>query len=557
VSALKDRDTVRWLCGQIRKRIPALVIITLTHVSSAILGVLFALGTRWVIDSAVAQDRDSFTWACIAQGGLILLTLITVTYDRHIREKLSAQLDRDWKKSLLHRLLGGDYQAVSSYHTGELLNRLNNDVRIVNSAVISLVPGLASMTARLVAALAFLATMEWKLTLIVIAAGIFVVIVTGFLRRRLKGLHKQVSQEEGRVSGFIQETLNKLLFVQAMDVSQEVERRSDELLNTRYALHRKRKNISVMSSTCISILSYGAAFGALVWCAGGILEGAMTFGTMTAVSQLVGQLQGPFVNLSAIAPQYVAMIAAAERLQELEAVGSRPDAREDAAQLYRETESIRAENLCFAYDRDEVFCDAAFTLPKNSFGVIAGQSGIGKSTLLKLLLGVYRPSGGRLYLQTGAGEVTIDATTRSLFAYVPQGNLLLSGTIRDNLLLTKPNATEEELAQAVYTSCMDDYLKELPLGLDTPLGENAAGLSEGQAQRLSIARAVLSDAPILLLDEATSALDEETEKQVISRLKMLRNRTCIAVTHRPAPIAQSDWVLEVGEGKCRMLNAEC
>lgn len=553
---MKDMATVRWLCGHIRKRIPGLIVITLTHVLSAILGVLFALGTRWVIDSAVAGNKESFLWACIAQGSLILLTLVTVTYDRHIREKLSAQLDRDWKKLFLHRLLGGDYQAVSAYHTGELLNRLNNDVRIVNSAVISLVPSIAAMTARLVAALAFLATMEWKLTLVVIVAGIFVVIVTGFLRRKLKGLHKRVSQEEGRVSGFIQETLNKLLFVQAMDVSQEVERRADELLNVRYELHRKRKNISVMSSTCINILSYGAAFGALVWCAGGILEGAITFGTMTAISQLVGQLQGPFVNLSAISPQYAAMTAAAERLQELEAVGSRPDAREDAAQVYRETESIRAEGLRFAYDRDEVFCDAAFTLPKNSFGVIAGQSGIGKSTLLKLLLGVYRPNGGKLYLQTSAGEVPIDATTRSLFAYVPQGNLLLSGTIRDNLLLTKPEATEEELNRAVYVSCMDDYLKELPLGLDTPLGENAAGLSEGQAQRLSIARAILSDAPILLLDEVTSALDEETEKQVIGRLKALKDRTCIAVTHRPAPIAQSDWVLEVGEGKCRIIYSK-
>ena len=549
---MKDKNTVRWLCGHIRKRIPALVVITFSHVLSALWGVLFALGTRWVIDSAVSRDQQGFLYACIAQGGLILLTLLTITLDRHMREKLSAQLDRDWKQDLLHRLLAGRYEAVSAYHTGELLNRLNNDVRIVNSAVISLIPGLASMTARLVAALAFLWAMEWKLTLIVIAAGIFVIIVTAFLRRRLKDLHKKVSREEGRVSGFIQEILNKLLFVQAMDVSEEVERRADALLATRYELHRKRKNISVMSSTCINILSYGAAFGALIWCAGGILEGAMTFGTMTAVSQLVGQLQGPFVNLSAIAPQYVAMIAAAERLQELEAVGSRPAAREDSALVYEKLECICAQGLCFGYDREQVFDDVHFALPKNTFGVVCGQSGIGKSTLLKLLLGVYTPGQGRLCLQMADGAIAIDATTRSLFAYVPQGNLLLSGTIRENLLLTNPKAIDEELEQAVYTACMDEYLPSLPMGLDTQLGENAAGLSEGQAQRLSIARAVLSNAPILLLDEATSALDEETEKRVISRIKALENRTCIAVTHRPAPISQSDWVLEVGSGKCKI-----
>ena len=547
---MKDTDTVRWLCGHVRKRTGALVTITVTHVLSALLGVLFALGTRWVIDSAVSGQRQSFLQACIAQGALILLTLVTLTVDRHVREKLSAQLDRDWKKDFLHRLLGGDYQAVSAYHTGELLNRLNNDVRVVNASVISLAPSLAAMTTRLIAALAFLATMEWKLTVVVVAAGIFVVLATGFLRRRLKDLHKQVSREEGRVSGFIQETLEKLLFVQAMDISQEVERRADVLMETRYQLHRKRKNISVMSSTCISILSYGAAFGALVWCAGGILEGAMTFGTMTAISQLVGQLQGPFVNLSAIAPQYVAMVASAERLRELEQVGSREAARSDAAQVYESTQSICAEGLSFGYDREIVFEDTSFSLPKNTFGVVCGQSGIGKSTMLKLLLGVYAPKSGSLYLQTAGERVCIDATTRSLFAYVPQGNLLLSGTIRDNLLLTNPEATEEEIREAVFVSCMDDYLPSLPMGLDTVLGENAAGLSEGQAQRLSIARAVLSNAPILLLDEATSALDEETEKRVIDRIKSLKDRTCIAVTHRPAPIAQSEWVLEGGEGKC-------
>ena len=549
---MKDKDTVRWLCGHIRKRIPAIVVLTVTHVLSALWGVLFALGTRWVFDSAVSGDRQSFLYACFAQGGLILLTLLTITLDRHLREKLLAQLDRDWKQELLHRLLASRYEAVSAYHTGELLNRLNNDVRIVNSGVLSLAPSLAAMTTRLIAALAFLATMEWKLTVVVIAAGIFVVIATGFLRRRLKDLHKKVSKEEGRVSGFIQETLNKLLFVQAMDVSEEVERRADGLMAERYLLQRKRKNISVMSSTCINILSYGAAFGALIWCAGGILEGAMTFGTMTAVSQLVGQLQGPFVNLSAIAPQYVAMIASAERLRELEQLGFRPAAREDAAQIYEKLENICARGLCFGYDREQVFDDAQFALPKNTFGVVCGQSGIGKSTLLKLLLGVYTPGQGSLCLETAEGAIPIDATTRSLFAYVPQGNLLLSGTIRENLLLTNPQATDEELEQAVFAACMDDYLPSLPMGLDTVLGENAAGLSEGQAQRLSIARALLSNAPILLLDEATSALDEETEKLVISRIKALNNRTCIAVTHRPVPIAQSDWVLEVGNGKCKI-----
>lgn len=544
------RTTIAWVSRRIHKRRSALLAMTATHIVSALLGVLFALGTRWIIDSAQVGDSQQFTYACITQGALILGLLASHTLDRHLQEKLSAQIDRDLKVYFLHRLLNGDYQTVSAYHTGELLNRLNNDVRIVTTNVVSLLPGLAGMITKLIGAIAFLAVLEPMLTLWVVLAGIFVVIATGFLRRRLKGLHKEVAIAEGKSSGFMQETLEKLLFVQAMDISEEVEYRADGLLENRYTLQRKRKNISVMTSTCLHILSYGAAFGSLLWCANSMLAGTMTFGTLTAVSQLVGQLRTPFVNISAIMPQYVALCAAAERLMELETVGKRPKARTDGDEVYEKTEGIQAKNLSFGYDRERVFENASFFLPKNSFGVIAGQSGIGKSTLLKLLLGVLHPEEGSLSFCNGGMETLVDATTRSLFAYVPQGNLLLSGTIRENLCITRPDATEEEINQAVFVSGMDTFLSALPLGLDTVLGENGAGLSEGQAQRLSIARAVLSQAPILLLDEATSALDAETEKMVLERLKNLPNKTCIAVTHKQAPMEHCDWALEVGENRC-------
>lgn len=551
---MKKRTPIAWIWRRMRKRKGALLVMTGTHILSAFLGVLFALGTRWIIDSAQAGNGQQFTYACIAQGALILGLLGSHTLDRHLQEKLTAQIDRDLKAHFLHRLLNGDYRTVSAYHTGELLNRMNNDVRIVTGNVVSLLPGLAGMGTKLIGAIAFLAVLEPMLTLWVVLAGILVVIGTGFLRRKLKGLYKEVAIAEGKSSGFMQETLEKLLFVQAMDISEEVERRADNLLENRYTLQRKRKNISVMTSTCMNILSYGAAFGSLIWCANGLLAGTMTFGTLTAISQLVGQLRTPFVNISAIMPQYVALCAAAERLMELESVGKRPKARTDGEAVYEIMEGIQAKELSFGYDRDRIFENATFFLPKNTFGVVAGQSGIGKSTLLKLLLGVLRPESGDLVLRSGGTETPVDATTRSLFAYVPQGNLLLSGTIRENLCITRPDATEEEIDRAVFVSGMDAFLPGLPQGLDTVLGESGAGLSEGQAQRLSIARAVLSHAPILLLDEATSALDAETEKLVLERIKTLPNMTCIAVTHKQAPMDCCDWILEVGESSCSLRN---
>jgi ATP-binding cassette subfamily B protein len=266
----------------------------------------------------------------------------------------------------------------------------------------------------------------------------------------------------------------------------------------------------------------------------------------------VNQLQAPFVNLSGIMPQYLAMVASGERLMELEAIQGEPEPVDaEPAELYAEMETLGAEGMSFAYDRDQVFREAEFVLPKGAFAVITGPSGIGKSTLLKLLLGVFRLDGGRLYLQHGTERTVLDRSTRRLFAYVPQGNLLFSGSIRDNLTIVRPRATQEELDRAVYVSCMDEFLPQLPRGLDTVLGESGAGLSEGQAQRLAIARAVLGGAPILLLDECTSALDERTEDQVLRRIRALPDRTTIAVTHRPAAIALCDWRLEVNDGKIR------
>ena len=548
---MKD-PTLFWILRRIRRRIPALLVMMAAQMGHALLCVFFALGTQGVIDSAISGDTQAFLGACVRQGCIIAGILICLTALRHLRERLAADLEMDWKQQLLHGLLHGDYAAVSGYHSAELLNRLNSDVSKVNGGILNLIPSAVSMVTRLVAAVVVLGTLDARFTGLIALLGCVVIAATSLMRRRLKDLNKRVSECDGSVSGFLQETIEKLLMVQAMDVSQEVERRSDSLLKERYAIQRKRKNISLITNTGISVMSYGAGFLALVWCAWRLLQGRMTFGSLTAVTQLVSQLQTPFVNLSGIMPQYIAMVASAERLMELEAIEGTPaPAEQDPQEMYRRMEGISARNLTFSYDRDRILSDAEFFLPKGAFAVITGPSGIGKSTLLKLLLGIFRPDSGGLTLSCPDGDVTLDRSTRRLFAYVPQGNLLLSGTLRENLTIANPNASQAQIGQAIHVSCMDEFLSQLPLGLDTPLGESGAGLSEGQAQRLAIARAILGGAPILLLDECTSALDADTEQQVLQRIRALPDRTCIAVTHRPAAIALCNWRLEVSQGKIR------
>ncbi len=548
---MKESSVLRWSVRIIKPWIPALLLLVFCNVASAVLNVWFALGTKGVIDSATGGDAQVFWDACIRQGILILTIICNGILIHHLHDRLTAVIDRDLKKKFLTGLLHGEFSKVSKYHTGDMLSMMNHDLQTFISSIMNILPSVTSMITKLIAALTALIAIEPRIAYVVLIGGVVVVVVTGIVRKNLRALNRRASKAQGKVSGFIQETLEKLLMVQAMDISNEMEKRADTLLGDRYEILRKRKNISLISSTCVSVLSLGASFGALVFCANGILHGTITFGTLTAVSQLINQVRAPITNMSGIGPQFAALSAAAERLMELDAVcDAEPAERKEPAALYEAMTAIRAEDLTFAYDRDYVFNHADFLLPKGSFGVIVGHSGIGKSTLLKLLLGIFPAAEGGLYVDTADGAVKVDRTTRKLFAYVPQGNLLLSGTLRDNLTVTKRDATQEEIDRAIYISAMDAYLPTLPQGLDTVVGENALGLSEGQAQRLSIARAILSDAPILLLDEATSALDDETEKTVLSRIQQLPGKTCIAVTHREAAMQIADWSLEMREGKC-------
>jgi len=544
---MKRKGTERWIIGKIRKRIPSIVLLTVCHMGSSLLGVAFALMSKNMIDYALAGDPTGFFRACIYQGAIILGVLVCTILTRHLHGKLSADMDRDFKRGIYRHLIHGDYMSVCAYHSGDMINRLTSDVRVVEEGVLSVIPNVAAMVTKLIAAAAALIVLDPVFTLVVAGIGVVILAVSALLRKRLKAIHRKVREEDGKVSSFLQETLEKVLMVQALDVSDQMLERADARMEDRYRAQMRSKNVSLVTNAGLHFLLHASGFIALIWCSVGLFMGTLTPGMLTAITQLVSQLQRPFVGMSGILPQYMAMLASAERLMELEEIA--PEPTERIALPSDGIAVIGAQDLQFTYDRDEIFTHADFEVPTHGFTVIVGASGIGKSTLLKLMLGILHPQQGSLYVAGKQGRTALDRTTRGCFAYVPQGNLLLSGTLRENLTVTRPDATEEEVAQAIHVSAMDEYISTLPQGLDTVIGENGVGLSEGQSQRLAIARAVLGGAPILLLDECTSALDEQTEKTVLERLKALPNRSCIAVTHRPAAKEICDRVLEIENGK--------
>ncbi|MBP3634630.1 MAG: ABC transporter ATP-binding protein [Oscillospiraceae bacterium] len=551
---MAEVKTLSWLLKRIRRHIPMLLVLILANAGSALLSVLFALGTREVINSATSCSLEVFLRACGLQLSIIAGSILCTTVSRHLTAKLTDVLDRDWKKNLFHELLQGEYSDVSAYHSGELINRLNNDVKALDDGLVTAIPNLISLVVRLGSAVVTLFAMEPRLTGALVILGVAAMLVTGVVRKNLKSLHKRVSESDGRVLSFLQENLEKLLAVQAMDLSEQVEKRANGLLQERYLVQRRRRRVTLTANTCVSALFYLCGFATLVWCSYGLLRGSMDFGTLTAMMQLVNQVQAPFVNLSGFLPKYAAMLAAAERLRELERIAPQESSViEDVPAYYSAMTGFAVEDLTFAYEEDKILENVTFTLPKGTFSAITGPSGIGKSTLLKLMLGVYTPQNGGIYAVSGTQSQPLDRGTRRLFAYVPQGNFLFSGTLRENLLMIAPDAGEQELKEAIYVSAMDRFMDQLPDGLDTVIGEHGEGLSEGQAQRVSIARAVLSGAPVLLLDEATSALDGETETVVLQRICAMKSRTCIAVTHRPAALEQADYQLCVNDRKIQVV----
>lgn len=541
---LNRKSTLFWILKQSRKQLFSLIILVALCIALSALRVVFVLGMQWLIDGAVAGDPQLMKHACYVLTGCGLAMVALSVLRSHYSLRTVARMDIYWKKRLSHILLHAPYEQTSAQHSAEWLTRMNSDAACIYRTMLSVVPGVASMLTTLIAAACLLFDMQPRLLVIIVVVSMIGVAATGLLRRRLKAIHKQLAYMNGRVSGFLQEMLSKVMIVKALAAEDEVERREQNLLDERLRLQNKYKNLRMLADGGLNLFSNVCSLFALIWCAVGLLRHTMSIGTMTAILQLLEQIKRPLVSFTSLIPQYAAMVASAERLMEITEMELEPDAQGSGSLLHGEMQTISAESLTFAYPaQEDAIAYNDFTIPKGAFTAICGASGGGKSTLLKLFLGILKPTGGRLRMD---GK-PLDHSTRRLFAYVSQEHMLFSGTIRDNILLAKPDAEEAEIRRALYVSDLDTLIDELPDGLDTCIGENALGISEGQAQRISIARAVVSAAPVVLMDEATSALDAATERRVLERLAALKDRTIIMVTHRPAAFEMADVIIQVGE----------
>ncbi len=548
-----DLYVIKWLTAICKKQIPMIAFIVFVNVVHGVTSVAFANFSKRVIDGATEyKSLDYVIKFAFALLGVVLLQMVLSLLRTGLADRCKGRIDILLKRHLLDVIIEKDYASVSKYHSGDLQNRLFNDINIVSDSFTKIVPNAVFFVTKLLSSLIYLIIIDKIFALVFVVGGIIVFIVTRSFRKTLKRLHKKVQETEGKTRSFIQEFVTNLLAVKAFSVEEKMQKHTDELQEENFKAFMKRRNFSIFANTGLgTVFNVGSVF-AIAFGAYRILIGAMTYGTVTAMIQLVNQVQSPFVSLSGIVPQYFSGIASAERLMEIETLPNEADINKqsfDKDELYESLKSITFDNISFKYDRDIILNSTSYTVNKGDFVAIIGISGIGKSTLLKLLLGMFRVQEGEILLNTSDGSISVDKNTRKLFAYVPQGNMILSGTIRDNLTFINENATNEEIQQAIEISCAKQFIDELPDGLDTVIGEKGLGLSEGQIQRLAIARSILSKSPVLLLDEATSALDEKTEKQFLTNLKAMKNVTCIIVTHKKSALDICNKTIQIIDGK--------
>lgn len=547
---MKQNTARKWIWQTAKPQLPLLVLLIFGNALSSVCAVSVALFSKWIVDAAQNGDLDRLLKTGFGLLAIVILQIALRILDNSLSVRISGRLEMACKRRLFSAILQKEYSAVTGYHSGELMTRLTSDITVVTDNATVLLPTATAMVTRLVFAFAVIVSLDVRFALLLLAAGVLLFVFTRVFRGKIKKLHKAVQASDGRLRAFLQESIESLLAVQVFGVQGKVTREADVRQTENFDAKIRRNRWSIAANAgFLAVFSFGTLF-TLVWCGWRLAAGAITFGTLTALLQLVNQVQTPLTNLSGLMPKYYSMLSSAERLLEIEDL---PDEAQTGIKTIptKDFESARFRGVSFAYGQNEVFTDADFEIRKNDFVMISGISGIGKSTLFKLLLGVLTPQSGEITVTAGGRTYPADKNTRGLFAYVPQGNLLFSGTVRDNIRFIKEDATDEEVLRAAKIACADTFIDELPAGLDTLLGEGGSGLSEGQMQRIAVARAILTDAPVLLLDEATSALDEETEARLLSNIRALQNKTCLIISHKKAAYAVCTRELTVKDGTVR------
>ncbi|MBR5477288.1 MAG: ABC transporter ATP-binding protein [Bacteroidaceae bacterium] len=509
---------------------------------------LWVLACKHAIDIATGTKEGSLVTTGIVIATLMLIQIASRAASRWIHAVTGNRVRNRMRRDVFARLLRCDWMHLQRHHTGDLINRLEGDVAGITTLMTETIPAAVVAATQLLASFVLLFAMSpWLAVAIFITLPICLALSRIYIKKMRK-LNRDVRDSDSRIQSVLQESLQHKELIKSLEQNDSTEQQLTDLQNQLHTQVASRTKFSLGAYTLIQ-LGFAAGYViAFMWGVASLRDGIITYGAMAAYLQLVGLIQRPTMDLSRFIPGIVSSLTAAERLYELEDI---PIEQQGDAVMLGGTAGVRFNNVTFRYEegKRKILDNFSFNFAPNSSTAIVGETGAGKTTLIRLLIALINPQSGNIELYNGNECHESSTLTRRNFVYIPQGNSLVSGTIRDNLLMGNPNATDEEMERALHIACAE-YVFEQPQGIDTPITERGGGLSEGQAQRIAVARSILRPGSILILDEVTSALDEATEQEMLKRLTQSQiGKTLIFVTHRPAVIDYCTQVLTIEKPK--------
>lgn len=538
---------IKWLLNHAKPFIIPLITIILLGGATSLLAIYRVLISKSLIDAATRAETGKIFNSLIIFAILISLDIIIQAITSKFSVKSYTKMCNNIQKNFYNHMMYAKWAPFNKYHSGDILTRLTSDADAVTNLLINVIPLLISNIILLLGSFSMLLYFDSTLAVIAILFAPFPLLISKFYSTKLKQIYKRLQQKESQYRSFLHESVQNITIVKAFSLENNNLSQIDTIQKEKLGLTLSRNNLSIISNTFFSLSSWFIFFLVYSWGATKLSKGTITFGTITALLQLVGNIKEPFTTIATSIPKIVSTLASAERLIEIESLESDTF---DTTETYMNKAGIEFSNVSFSYERgNSILKDINLIINPSETIALIGSSGEGKTTLIRILLSLTYPSKGKIFLINKAKKLNVTSTTRRMISYVPQGNTLFSGTIYDNVKLGNLDATKEDINAALKAACAFDFVNTLPDGFNSVIGEGGQGLSEGQAQRIAIARALIKKSPILILDEATSALDSNTEVNVLKSIKSLNSvPTCLIITHRHTALKFCDRVLKLDNG---------
>ena len=555
-------DDWKWIFSYSKRHKKAILFYLFLGVFSSTMSLGSSVVSKYLIDIIVGKELSKLWILVLLMISSTAFSLLFSSLVGRLSMKISIDVNNDIQADIFDKIVSADWMELHKYSNGDLLHRFNSDVGTVAGNAITWLPSLIINLYTFAATFVVILYYDVTMAFIALLSAPFLLLASRYIMRKMQQYRKRVLEMNSKLMSFEVETFYNLDTIKSFGVTDRYGRELKKWQG-RYKDHSMEYNLFSIKSnaitTCISTLVSFAAFG---YCLFRLWTDAISYGTMTLFLQQRSALSSQFSSLVSIIPSMLNSSVSAHRIREIVELPKEVHNPEAAEKLKKSAEdglTVRMRNVDFAYEDDrEVVKNSDFVAKPGEIVALVGPSGEGKTTMIRLILGLVHPQSGNVTLSGRDGEeLDINADIRQFFSYVPQGNTMLAGTIAENLRMVKEDATDEEIIDALKTACAWDFVSKLPKTINAPLGERGRGLSEGQAQRIAIARAVLRDAPVLLLDEATSALDVSTERKVLRNIiRQHPNKTCIVTTHRPSVLNMCQRVYRVMQNTVTELDEE-